>query len=77
MHSIWLKGHRNKQKRKEEVLGARWAFDLLREVLNQEFRKDAVRDYEQPNWAERQIAANEYNHALDDLIKLITLEKEK
>ena len=39
-------------------------------------KKPAVPDYEVPNWELRQVAVNEYNQCLDDLLKLITLEKD-
>ena len=79
MQSAWLKGLKTgqKDKRKAEVLGYRNAFDSLKEILERDFKKkQSVRDYDVPNWELRQIAANEYNQALDDLIKLITLDKE-
>lgn len=78
MHSAWLRSHKDKEKRKKEVLGAAWAFGLLREVLEQEFRrKENVRDYDKPNWEYRQIAVNEYNAALDDLLKLLEFSDDR
>lgn len=75
MHSAWLKGHKDKEARKEQVKSASWAFDLLAEVLEKEFRrKENVRDYEDPQWVHKQIAANEYNQALDDLLNLIKIK---
>ena len=79
MKSIWLKGLKgqDKDKRKAEVLGYRNAFDDLKEILEQNFKKkESVRDYEVPNWELRQVAVNEYNQVLDDLLKLITINKE-
>lgn len=77
MQSIWLKGHKDKDQRKKEVMAYRNAFDALREVLEQEYKKKpAVRDYEVPNWELRQVAQNEYNAVLEDVLKLITLEKD-
>lgn len=79
MKSIWLKGlsGSEKEKRKAEVLGYRNAFDALKEILEQNFKKkEAVRDYEVPNWELRQVAVNEYNQVLDDMLKVITLNKE-
>jgi hypothetical protein len=78
MKAVWLKGHtkstETKEARRAEVLAYRNAFDALREVLNKEFRKkENVRDYDTPNWEYKQIANNEYNAALDDLLKLIDL----
>ena len=78
MHSAWLKGYKDKEKRKQEVLGAAWAFRLLRDVLEDDFRKKAnIRDYDDPQWVHKQIAANEYNQALDDLLKLLDFEEDK
>ena len=75
MHSAWLKGHKDKEARKEQVKSASWAFDLLAEVLEKEFRrKENVRDYDSPNWEYRQVAVNEYNAALDEILKLIKLD---
>ena len=79
MHTAWLKGtaQKDKEKRRKEVYGYRAAFDDLKEILDKEFKKKpCVRDYEDPNWEIRQIAVNEYNQALDDLLRLITLDKE-
>lgn len=76
MHTAWLRNHRNKAERKKEIEGYRNAFDALREVLEKEFKKkDSVRDYG-PGWAEKQIAANEYNAALTDILTLINIDKE-
>jgi len=79
MLSVWVKGYKTeeKEKRKAEVLGYRNAFDDLKRILEQEYkRKDSVRDYEVPNWELRQVSVNEYNQVLDDIFKLITLSKE-
>lgn len=75
MHSAWLKGHKDKEARKEQVKSASWAFSLLAEVLEKEFRrKENVRDYDDPQWVHKQIAVNEYNQALDDLLNLIKIK---
>jgi prephenate dehydratase len=77
MHSLWVKGLRgpDKEQRVKEVLSYRNAFDDLREILEQHYvRKEAVRDYS-PGWEYKQIANNEYNAALDDLINLIDLNR--
>ena len=71
MDSRWLK-----ENTKEEVLAYRNAFDALKRILETDFlKKEAVRDYS-PGWEYKQIAHNEYNQALGDLIKLITLTKD-
>lgn len=77
MHLAWTKGLRgeDKNKRIEQVMQYRNAFDALQEVVEQTlYKKDSVRDYG-PGWAEKQIAVNEYNAALDDLLKLIDLNR--
>lgn len=71
MDSRWLK-----RNTKEEVLGYRNALDALKEILETDFKKkEAVLDYS-PGWEYKQVAVNEYNHALSDLIKLITITKD-
>ncbi len=76
MHSIWFKGSKNKEARRKEVMGYRNSFDALREILERDFKKkENVRDYGDPQWTHRQMAVNEYNQALDDLLKLITIKE--
>lgn len=75
MQAVWLKGLKaeERERRKKEVLAYRNAFDDLREILEQHYlRREAVRDYS-PGWEYKQIAVNEYNAALDDLLNLIDL----
>jgi hypothetical protein len=49
----------------------------LKEILEQNFKKkEAVRDYEVPNWELRQVAVNEYNQVLKDVLDIITISKE-
>lgn len=74
MHTIWFKGTKDKEERKKEVLGYRNAFDALAEVLEGK-RKTAVRDYS-PGWAEKQIAVNEYNAVIEEVLSIIKLDKE-
>jgi len=79
MKSIWLRGYpvEEHEKRKQEVLRYTNAFDELKRVLQLYLmKKDAVRDYGDPGWASRQIAVNEYNQSLEDLIQLLTLTKD-
>ena len=75
MQAVWLRGVKDseRERRKQEVLSYRNAFDDLREILEQHYvRKEAVRDYS-PGWEYKQIAVNEYNAVLDDLLSLIDL----
>lgn len=75
MQAIWLKGLKGeeRERRKGEVLAYRNAFDDLREILEQHYlKKDAVRDYS-PGWEYKQIANNEYNAAIEELLNLIDL----
>jgi len=79
MKQIWFRGVKNsedKERRRIEVLAYRNAFDSLREILNAYYKKkSSVRDYEIPNWEFRQIAVNEYNRVLEDILELIDLDK--
>lgn len=71
MDHRWLKNNT-----KSEVLGYRNALDALKEILLNDFtKKEAVRDYS-PGWEYKQVAANEYNAVLTDIVKFITIEKE-
>lgn len=77
MHSVWIKGLKGeaKDKRIKEVMNYRNAFEDLNEVIEQRLqRKDSVRDYGS-GWAEKQIAVNEYNAALDDILNIIDLNR--
>lgn len=77
MLSVWFKGHKDKEARKKEVLSYRNAFDDLREILEQQYKKKpSVRDYGDPGWQQKQIAVNEYNAVLDDLLNLINVDKD-
>lgn len=76
MQAVWLKGLKGeeRERRKAEVLAYRNAFDSLREILEQHYlKRDAVRDYS-PGWEYKQIAVNEYNAVLEDLLNLIDLQ---
>ena len=75
MHSSWVKGYKDKQARIKEVMGYRPAFNSLTEIIERDFKKkEAVRDYS-PGWEYKQIAVNEYNQALDDLMKLLDIKE--
>jgi hypothetical protein len=77
MQAVWLKGLKGeaRERRKGEVLAYRNAFDDLREILEQHYlKKEAVRDYS-PGWEFKQIATNEYNAAIEELINLIDLNQ--
>lgn len=72
MDSRWLKSGRTK----EEVKRFRVALDALKEILETDFlKKEAVRDYS-PGWEYKQIAVNEYNQVISDILKLVTIEKD-
>ena len=76
MQAIWLKGHKDKVSRRKEVLSSQNAFEDLTKLLEQNFKKkEAVRDYE-PGWEYKQIAVNEYNTVLQDILALIEINKE-
>lgn len=77
MLTNWLKGHTNKEDRLKELNSYRSALDDLRKILERDFRKKPCRDYGDPNWMARQIAINEYNQVLDDVLKLISFESKE
>jgi hypothetical protein len=64
------------QERLKEVSGKyKNAFEDLTEILEESVIKDAaVRDYG-PGWEHKQIARNEYNAAIKDVLKLINLKE--
>ena len=72
MDSRWRKAGLSK----EEVLRFKPALEALKDILEVDFKKkEADRDYS-PGWEHRQIAVNEYNAVLNDILKLITIEKD-
>lgn len=76
MHFAWTRNLSGeaKEKRKAEVKNYRNAFDELRKILETDFqKKEADRDYS-AGWEHRQIAINEYNAALADILKLIDIK---
>jgi len=61
---------------KEEVLRFIPALNALKEILETDYiKKEAVRDYS-PGWEYKQIAVNEYNAAIEEILKLVTIEKD-
>lgn len=75
MQAVWTKHAKNKEEKEKAVAdfnSYRNAFDSLSEVIKENMKKkENVRDYDNPGWKERQIAVNEYNAAIDDVLKLI------
>ena len=71
-----MKGIKDKDARRKEVMAFRNAFDELKEILERDFKKkENVRDYSDPQWVHTQIAVNEYNQSLEDLLKIITIKE--
>jgi len=64
------------ESRRKEIVGKyKNAFDDLTEILEESVIKDAaVRDYS-PGWDHKQIARNEYNQAIKDVLQLINLKE--
>ena len=76
MHSAWMKGIKDKDARRKEVRAFRNAFDELKGILERDFKKkENIRDYSDPQWVHQQMAVNEYNQVLEDLLKLITIKE--
>ena len=72
MDSRWAKNGHSKEDMRRFIP----ALNALKEILETDFlKKEAVRDYT-PGWEFKQIAVNEYNAVLSDIIKLVTIEKD-
>jgi len=72
MDSRWAKNGHSKEDMRRFIP----ALKALKEILETDFlKKEAVRDYS-PGWEFKQIAVNEYNQALSDILKLVTIEKD-
>ena len=72
MDSRWAKNGHSKEDMRRFIP----ALNALKEILETDFlKKEAVRDYS-PGWEFKQIAVNEWNQALSDIIKLVTIEKD-
>lgn len=75
MDSRWYSSSKDKEVRTKELMNYRNAFEDLTGVLNKHFKKkEAVRDYS-PGWEHKQIAVNEYNAVLEDILKLINIKE--
>lgn len=76
MKELWFKGSTApRDVRRQQVLSCRNSFELLRDVLMAEYKKKpAARDYGEPGWEHRQIAVNEYNQVLEDILSIIDLK---
>ena len=76
MQAVWFKGHKDKEARRKEVLSYQNAFNELSTILEQNYqKKESVRDYN-PGWEYKQIAVNEYNAVLNEILTLLKLNKE-
>jgi hypothetical protein len=72
MQTRWIKAGFTR----EEVLRFKPALEALKEILEADFvKKEAVRDYS-PGWEYKQIATNEWNSAIEEILKLVTVEKD-
>lgn len=74
MQTIWLKGCKDKEARKKEILSYRNAYDTLREVLEKEYEESAP-DYDCPSWSHKQADVNGANRKLREIINLITVKE--
>jgi hypothetical protein len=79
VHSFWTKeAGANQEKRDkaiEEVLRYREHFRILtQEILPKLKKNPAIREYDE-NWSQKQIARNEYNGAIDEIINILTIRE--
>ncbi len=75
MLTAWTKGYKGDEKkaRVEQVLGYSSYFTDLEQVIRSHLlKKDADRKYDE-GWSTRQVAVNEYNAAVEDILRLINL----
>lgn len=75
MHHAWTKGLKGTEKdeRVKQVLQYRNAFEELEQVIRSHLlKKDADRKYDE-GWAHRQIAVNEFNASIEDLLRIMNL----
>jgi len=75
MKEAWFKNTPldKREERIKQLQSYQQAFDELKKLLEENYRKkEAVREYA-PGWEYKQIAVNEYNTVLDDIIKLLTV----
>lgn len=73
-HNDWFIGAKTEEERENirtRLKGYKNTFSELTVLLERRRKDPAVTDYDTPGWANRQIAVNEYNRALDDLLKLL------
>lgn len=76
MDARWIKGTQGeaKEKRLKELKSYSKAFGELEEMLSKHFLKDGeCRNYSSPNWMAEQIALNERNSVIRDIIKFIKM----
>lgn len=77
MNIYWTKGLTGeaKEKRVKEVKAYSKAFRDLEEILKTYYTsKDEFRDYSNPNWMANQIAVNERNAVIKEILDLINLK---
>lgn len=74
MLHVWFKDSENKEARLKELRSYKRGFEELKRILEQEYKKKpSVREYA-PGWEYKQVAVNEYNAALENLIKLLDID---
>lgn len=78
MQSIWFKGipKEKREKREEEIKSYRNAFDALKEILESKRERSIKSDYDSPSWAFKQADQNGANRMLDEVLKIITIDKD-
>jgi len=71
MDSRWFKGHKDKDKRRQEVMSYRSAFDELRAMLS--LKEPKMDDYESPSWAYKRADQDGFNRAIKEVLNLINI----
>lgn len=77
MHSAWFKGltEDQKKKRKQFLLANVEVFELLEEILKENF-EEGTPDYDCPSWAYKQADINGANRMLRRVLSLTKLNKD-
>ncbi len=76
-NSLWFKGlntKAEKEQRVKELQSYKRAFEELTALLESKKKPSSCRNYTNPNWQVEQIATNEYNAAIADVLALINLD---
>jgi hypothetical protein len=76
MHTKWFKNcktEEEREKRKQELLSYRNAFEELSILLKEQF-EEAAPDYDNPSWSHAQADVNGANRKLKQILNLLEIK---